>query len=102
VQESGAVPRGRRSAFRGRSVEAGREEEVWTEVYTLGDTAREALRTIAARLGAAATRELAGALDLTHSEVTEALIELEEHGLVEPVLWRVTAEGRALVHGEAR
>lgn len=66
------------------------------EVLTLGAAAQAALTTIVTRLGAASTRELSGALGLTQSEALEALIELEEQGLVEPVLWRVTAEGRAL------
>ena len=61
----------------------------------LGDTARQVLRTIVTRLGAASTRELAAALDLTQSEVTTALAQLEYQGLVEPAAWRVTAEGRA-------
>jgi len=73
------------------------------EVTRLDAAAREALRSIATRLGAASTRELAGALGCSQAEACERLIELEQDGLVEPVVWRVTAEGRAMAgFGEGR
>lgn len=67
----------------------------------VSSAALQVLRTIATRLGAASTRELTGALGLAPGEACELLIELEEEALVEPVLWRVTTEGRALLRGEA-
>jgi Mn-dependent DtxR family transcriptional regulator len=72
------------------------------QVGALSARAHSALQVITTRLGAASTRELAVCLGATQSEVCETLIELEHDGLVEPVVWRVTAEGRAVARSETR
>ena len=72
------------------------------QVGALSARARRALRVITTRLRAASTRELAVCLGASDSKVCETLIELEQDGLVEPVVWWVTAEGRALARAERR
>ena len=57
------------------------------------------LTTLRYRLGAADVSELAGALDRDRAAVLDELCKLEGSGLVEPILWRVTAEGVALARG---
>ncbi|MDQ3092183.1 MAG: hypothetical protein M3R46_11115 [Actinomycetota bacterium] len=63
------------------------------------DDALALLRTLRYRLGAADVSELAGALDRDRAAVLDELCKLEGSGLVEPILWRVTAEGVALARG---
>ncbi len=66
------------------------------------DNALALLTTLRYRLGAADVSELAGALDRDRAAVLDELCKLEGSGLVEPILWRVTAEGVALARaGEA-
>jgi len=63
------------------------------------DNALALLTTLRYRLGAADVSELAGALDRDRAAVLDELCKLEGSGLVEPILWRVTAEGVALARG---
>lgn len=62
----------------------------------LSRDAGRVLEILRKRFGAARVEELAKATDLSKAEVLEVLCDLESDGLVEPGIYRVTADGRAV------